>query len=227
MFKQFETFEWEVYYGIIASIIVISFVISVYKHSLKSFFTTFWAYISVLLSDSYSLPIKTVFDKQMSGIWLLASTVLLAAFSGQLRVMLIMIKPIHWIDSLQDLYKWKDITKIQTLDWTDFPNFIDMYNNTDPMATDFDRRYIERLLGVDAIYNSNAVIDYQGVINGKTVVIFPQHYIQIYKQHLINEGFAEDIDFHVSHSGGYSQPMFSATNRQKVNESMASKLDLA
>ena len=63
MFKHFECFEPEVYYGIIASIIVISFVTSFHKRSLKSFLTTFWSYLSVILSDYFSLKSDTRIGK--------------------------------------------------------------------------------------------------------------------------------------------------------------------
>ena len=123
MFKLFECFEIEIYYTIILSLVVISIAISVQKKSFREFFSTFWTYLSVIIKGSFELCLDMTFNKILVSIWLISCTVLLSAFSGQLRELLIKPLPIYWIDSWNDLYEWKDI-KIETVAPIDFTYYM-------------------------------------------------------------------------------------------------------
>ena len=96
------------------AMIIMSVVVSTYRQSVKVFFTTLWSYASVLLSDYYSLRIETRIDRLLTGVWLMSCVVLLAAFSGILRDLMIKAKPILWIDSWEDLLEWEEL-EIQAL----------------------------------------------------------------------------------------------------------------
>ena len=88
-------------------------------------------------------------------------TVLLAAFSGLLRDQLLRPDPIYWIDSLQDLYEWKEL-EIQSFGGT----YIDTFAKDPkggPMATNFKSRL--QTLYYYGFYEND--IDFDGIINGR------------------------------------------------------------
>ena len=211
-FQAFQCFEPEVYYGIVVAIFVMSLVITIERQTLKAFMSSFWSYLSVILSDYYTVPVNKAFELQLTCSWLISCTVLLAAFSGQLRDLVIKGKSVSWIDNLQDLYNWKHVTKIHLIIMTDLSNFIHNQNETDPMARDFSKREIKE-------YNANTgkkmedTIDFEAVRRGTAALVYPVHFLQIFKNMMVSDQFREDIDFHVSSNGGYSTPLFTATNR--------------
>ena len=226
IYKQFGTFESEVYYGIIASIIVISFVISVYKHSLKSFFTTFWSYFLALLNHFDNLPNKNLPEQILRGIWLISCTVFLAAVSGRLRTLLIKSPAIYWINSWDDLYEWKHLT-IQTIHLTDLATFA-KNNHDDPMALDFKSRI--DLLSDEIIINKNKPLDqwfdFEGVREGRVAIVYPSHILHLLKKNLISMELKEDIDFHISEFGDPWRPFFSVYNKDKLDQKLQKKWDL-
>ena len=137
----------------------------------------------------------------MSGLWLMACTVLLAAFSGKLRDQQLKPKPIYWIETWDDLYEWKDI-QIQTYDLTEVSNFVKNFPN-DTMAQDFGMRANIReqtLLTNDLVGGGNiyTFFDFDGMRTGRTAIIYANHFLQILKKKLISDEFREDIDFHLS-----------------------------
>ena len=222
MFKQFECFESEVYYGIIASIFVISFVISVYKHSLKSFFTTFWSYLSVILSNYQSIRTDIAFERLFSGLWLMTCLILLRAFSGKLRDRVIERNPILWIDSWEDLYELKQM-KIFTSKGTDLANFIYMFNNSKyqdtkgVMARDFGERVSYSIAnGNDR--NLPNIIDFDEVRSGRLAIVYNFDYLQIFKQNLTDYGLQEDFDFHISNPNRKSELLFTMYNKEKMTK---------
>ena len=221
LFKHFACFEPEVYFGIIASIIVISFVTSLYKQSLKSFFTTFWSYLSVILSDYHSIKIRSTFEKIFAGLWLIVCTLLLAAFSGQLRDFVLKPKPIYWIDSVEDLYQWKHLT-IQTSVISELKYFSENFPNNS-MAQDFSKRF-----QLDQVNEGDLMsfdLDWEGLLDGRVAVVYPYFILQVIKRSLVSNGFLEDIDFHIS-SGDESQPFYSMSNKINLDEELADKFDL-
>ena len=211
-FRAFQCFEPEVYYGIIALIFLMSLVMSIKRQTLKAFVASFWSYLSVILSGYYTVPANKAFERLLTFSWLINVTVLLAAFSGQLRDLVIKGKPILWIDSIQDLYNWKHVTKIHLLFLTDMSNFIHNHKDTDPMAKDFSNRDLQEFNASKGIKLEDT-IDFEAVKRGTAALVYPTQYLQIFKNMMASEQFREDIEFHVSNNGGYSTPLFTATNR--------------
>ena len=124
MFEIFNTFQIEIYYSIIISILVLSLVIGVSKLSVKFFFSTIWSYISVILSHFDSLKIESTVDRLLTGIWLLSCITLMAAFSGILKDLLITSLPIFSIDTLDNLMDRENI-RIDTFVKTGFIEYIE------------------------------------------------------------------------------------------------------
>src|SRR5690348_9841156 len=81
--KNFQCFDNEIYLAILLSILILSCVTAINTKKIK---TSLWIYISIILSDNYSIRMnsKSV-NRILFGVWLLVCTVLLAAFSGILR----------------------------------------------------------------------------------------------------------------------------------------------
>ena len=206
-----QCFEPEVYYAIIASIMVFSVVTSLNKQSLMSFFATFWSYLIVILSDYIPGKAVTEFDRILSGTWLLACTVILAAFSGQLREMMIKPKSVNWIDNWKDLLEWKHI-QIQTGPTSEINTYINNFPN-DTMSQNFKSR-------LNLITNESSLgfnFDLEEVKAGRFAIIGPYDILQFTKKKLIADDYREDIDFHISRSER-GQPYFSLINR--VNDTL-------
>ena len=106
-------------------------------------------------------------ERLLSGVWLMSCVVLLAAFSGLLRNQLLRPDPIYWIDSLKDLYEWKEL-KIQTIGGT-YMNTFARDPNAGPMARDFESRLqILHYVKVSGnAKNDERDIDFDGIINGR------------------------------------------------------------
>ena len=221
------------YYGIIASIIVISFVISVYKHSLKSFFTTFWSYLSVILSDYYSLPIKTVIDKQLSGVWLISCTVLLAAFSGQLRQQQMEPKPIQWIDSIEQLLfddNWKhldidnSVLTYLTQGLRNNPRHYLWGKFKNKVRNPEHQKDAEALIRGTFPSCDTILSALDKVKNGSLALIHQYTILKFCLRDSISDDFKEDIDSHISRQS--FQPLFTQTNPKKLNKNLEGKLAL-
>ena len=69
-------------------------------------------------------------------------------------------------------------------------------------------------------------LDYEGVKEGRVALVWVKHYLEIFKNNLKSDDFREDIDFHVSETGGQSQPFFMLSNKVTLNQSLADKLDI-
>ena len=218
MLKEFQCFKADIYYTMFFSLLVISWVSSVHKMSLRVFFATFWAYLSALLRQNHSYPDKTLFEKWMSCPWLIGCVILLGAFSGTLRGQILKRKDIHWIDSLRDLYEWKDITKLQYYEYGDFNNYLLNNDNDDSMRDYFKTKAKEcythniRPTIVDNCIQTSQ-LNYQGVRDGTTAMIFQTKYINLVKQEFFKSGWKEDLDYHVSKMDKISQPQFTITNK--------------
>ena len=223
--QQFACLDFEIYIGIFTSIIFCALLSSLAERRPGLFFKYTWSFLSVILSDN-SFRAKKLFDRLLSGVWLISCTVLLAAFSGQLREHLLKGKPIKWIDSWQDLYEWDNV-KIQSYTTSTLVRFHEKYKDVDPMAKSFSLRTeaIDISKFIDSSYLDNN-LDYDGVRNGSVAIVIDLHYLQILKKNLISDDFEEDIDFHISRSGGISQPFFLITTISSFDESLAVKWDM-
>ena len=226
LLQQFQCFNIEIYALILVSIVLISVFMSLYERSLKTFFRTFWSYSSVILSDYHSYRAKKSIERLLSGIWLMSCTVLLAAFSGQLRERIIKPKPIHWIDSWEDLIEWEHL-KIEIFNNSNLIFYIENFadkNMTKKLKGRLKRLDEKEFLKNDRTYDKD--IDYEGVRMGVTALVQDEKYMKIIKQNLITDNFQEDIDFHISKSGGIPQPYTTITNTANFNETLAMKWDL-
>ena len=228
----FKSFDIEVYISLVSIMIVMSLVVAIHKHSMKTFFSALWSYASVILSDYYSLQIESRIDRILSGIWLMSCTVLLAAFSGLLRELMIRPKPICWIDSWDDLMldKWKDV-EIQLFETDGLAVYINRFTNT-TLARNLESR-IKRekgeMLKSDHFESGNKSLDkdldYDGVRDARTAIAGELHYLDIYKQNLIDYyNLIEDIDFHISLNGTSLAIVF-LTEKNRLNWTMAKKFD--
>ena len=191
---------------------------SCYKRSFKTFFSTFWSYLSVILSDYYSVPVYTLKERLLSGVWLAVCTILLAAFSGKLREQLLKPKPIEWIDSWDDLFEWKHVL-VQTMNLSSFMNYLEYF------AKDVEKQnMLHRIKAFDYSdfkkdnLDFSDVLDYEGFKEGRVAFVYDEHYLQMSKLNIISDDFQEDIDFHISSSGGISEPLFTIINRMLLDE---------
>ena len=228
MFNVLASFDYSNYIAIILSMIIMSLVVAISRKSMQTFFEYFWSYLSVILSDYYSLKIKSRIDKLFTGVWLMSCTVLLAAFSGLLRDRLLEPQPIYWIDSWKDLAQ-REHLKIHTFDTSG----ISIYTSTFPTET-LTQNLAKRIkrIKIDEFEVGNKSfdydLDYRGIVNGEVAFSENDDYLNILKQNLITRyGLIEDIDFHISRTDEISsQPIFWVTNKLRFNNIMANKLNL-
>ena len=200
----FACFQPEVYYTLLATLLIISLTISAINRKILYFFGHFWNYISVLLSHSHSFRATRLSEALVSGVWLMSCTVLLAAFSGLLREQLLRPDPIYWIDSLLDLYQRNELV-IQTHGGGYFETYTRTNHLTDSMANNFNDRF--EISDWSNIFDE---IDYPGICEGRTAVVSVLEWLHIMKDKLNCE---EDIDYHISLVEEVSTPMFLATNK--------------
>ena len=228
LLQKFKCFDTNVSISILASIVLMSVFMSLYERTyLKTFFRTFWSYSSVILSDYHSFRAKKSVERVLSGVWLMSCTVLLAAFSGQLREQILKPKSIEWIDSWQDLIEWEDL-KIETFKTSSLVIYFDQLGKEEEMTKILKKRLViindrKRLSFKKSI---DKELDYEGVRRGMTALVHTSENLEIIKQNLIQDDFKEDIDFHISESGGVPQPCNTITNRANFNETLALKWDL-
>ena len=131
-------------------------------------------------------------------------------------------EPIEWIDSLEDLYNWKDM-KIEVNFHSDLK--IQINKEPDhPFSFDFKNR-LQFDEGDEEKQEDSFNMNVEGMKSGRVAVSYPFPILQILKQNFIDENFREDIDFHISRSGT-SKPYFSITLPDTLNDTMASTFDL-
>ena len=226
MLRVFHCFDNDIYFAILFSIIAISCVTSVRKKSLRVWLNTFWSYLISLLSEHHFNYDKTLFGAFTFCPWLIGCVVLLASFAGKLREQILKGQDIHWIDSLRDLYEWEGITKLQYAEFGDFNNYL-IKNDTDPLRqylnkknkeclTDSIREFMVSVTDPDCTQITE--LDYQGVMDGTTAMIFRLEFIAIVKRVLYKFNWKEDLDFHVSKSDTHSEPVFMATNKLNLEK---------
>ena len=161
----------------------------------------------------------------------MASTVLLAAFSGILRDQQMKPQPIFWIDSIEELSEWKDL-RIQTNLITDFFHQVFNADHSNVKAVDMANNFLERMdLNTDDIMKIKnkqikvkQLFDAQPILNGKVALVFSHYYIYFLKKFLFDSTIEEDIDFHVSREYEY-QPLFTVINKITCNVSIAKVCD--
>ena len=114
----------------------------------------------------------------------------MAAFAGMLRDQILKGEDIHWIDSLPDFYKWKHMTKLQYLKFGDFGNYL-IKNDTDPLRQYLNTKKkecyrknirVNIISEIDSNCEQIVKLDYQGLIDGTTAMIFGINTINVIKQ---------------------------------------------
>ena len=170
------------------------------------------------------LPSNTLIDRLLSGVWLMACIVILAAFAGLLTDLLIRRPTIDWIDSLRDLCHWNDV-RIKTFKSDYIDDLINDFPN-DSMAKSFQKR-VERLnFSAHLSRNKSNYLDYNGVVQGRFAIVADLEFLNIEKTYLIEKlGYNEDVDFHISRLEEISTPGFILSNRFRLKKSMAFILD--
>ena len=225
MLRVFHCFDNDVYYSILLSIALISCVISFHKKSLRVWLNTFWAYSTSLLSE-YSYIDKISLKSFLWCPWVIMSVILLGAFSGTLREQILKGEDIHWIDSLRDLYEWKDITKLQYREFSDFNNYL-IKNDTDPLRKYFNTKVKECFTDImrfnilsetDSDCEQVVELDYKGLMEGTTAMIFHMDFIEVIKHMLFKVDWTENVDYHVSEWDDFTQPVFSSTNKLNLEK---------
>ena len=150
--------------------------------------------------------------------------VLLAAFSGLVRDQLLRPDEIYWIDSLQDLYQWKELN-IQTFRGTYIDSFI-RKNPNDSIADNFRNRLqiLDFHQKYEGIKHDLKDIDFNGIVEGRTAVV---GYLQslIGLKNILSDS-EEDIDYHISTQEEVSQTMHFWTNGIRLNQSMFDKINM-
>ena len=223
MLKEFQSFEVEVYFAILVSISIISLFMSLYNKSLKAWLSSFWAYMSALLSEYHSYPDKTLIDRLISCPWLIGCVIFEAGFAGMLRDQILKGEYIHWIDSLRDLYEWKDITKLQYTEFSEFNDYLMEKDDNDTIRDYFNTKNKEcYTLNIRATLHSNCEqtmnLDYEGVLNGTTAMVFQSRFIDVVEQVLNKIGWNKDYNYHVSEKDAHSRPLFTMTNRMNFDK---------
>ena len=225
MLRVFHCFDDDVYYTILLSIVIISCVISVHKKSWSAWLNTFWDYSSSLLSE-FSYLDKTLIERYIWCPWLIMGVIFLGAVPGTLRGHILKGKDIHWIDSLRDLYQWEGITKLQFLEFSDFNNYL-IKNDTDTLRKYFNTKvkecYTENMrINIMSETDSDCQqvidLDYKGLMEGTTAMIFHMDFIELIKHMLYKVAWNEDVDYHVSKSKHNSQPVFTSTNKLNLEK---------
>ena len=132
--------------------------------------------------------------------------------------------PIYWIDSLQDLYEWKEL-KIQTFTATYLYSLTE-HNTDDPMANNFKDRLevLTRFPKENGVKSSLNDLDYKGIVEGRTAFVGFLQMLTTIKYKL--KDLEEDIDYHISTTEEMSQAIQMWTNRVRLNQSMFDKLNM-
>src|SRR5690348_14580276 len=138
MLNEFKSFEKEVYFAIILSLLIISSITGLYENSLKIFFKTVWGYLSVILSDYLYMRKYISYERSIAGGWLLSCTILLAAFSGKLLNNVLKPKEYKMINNWEDLYERKEL-RIQAPPYSQFASYVNNFRN-ESMAQSFYER---------------------------------------------------------------------------------------
>ena len=154
----------------------------------------------------------------------MSCTVILAAFSGQLREQIIKPKPIHWIDSWEELFEWEHL-KIELFKTSSLNLYIDQLGEGNEKMKGR-LKILEDELFINNTKTYDKDIDYEGVRMGVKVLILDEQYIEIIKHNIISDNFQENIDFHISKSGEIPQSYTTITNRANFNETLTMKWDL-
>ena len=215
-FKPIECFDSEVYYCIIASIVVISGVISVSNQSMKTFFRSFWSYTSVVIKGSFKLNNSSRITMILSSHWLLMCFILTSAFSSILKDLFIKPRPIYWVDSWDDLVNWREL-KIHTVVLNSLVNFIrknpDHYLSKEIVNNKrlelFETSLLNKKIDIG--------LDFDGIANGKVALVLPSQYLHVLNNNLIIRGLEEDIDFHISKNGDSLKSCFVFYSEKNMN----------
>ncbi len=222
LFEYLRCFEVEIYYLILISIIVMSLMISLKKKSIKAFFVNVWQYLSVIISEYFSIKPIDRFECSLGAIWLLSCIVLIALYSGHLWDLLVRPQAIDKIDSWDDLYtkpQWNKLN-IRT------PYFLDMadfaLNDESEMAQNFKKRMIF-INPFKALFDQNIIrTALEEVFSGNEVLAVDTlivHYYKFSDKFNLFKQFNEGFDYHISENGAGLKPYF-ITICKSLNESL-------
>jgi len=212
-FMYLLSYEPEVWFALITTLLCIALIMSIMRGSIKTFFSTLWQFSTILLSDVMTKSFNKPYEKMIVCIWLLmGGIVLFSAFTGCIYGFMIKKPPIQKIDSFDDLHlQWKD-KQIIALDNGPFVDFVQ--NDKSDMAQDFKRRTeispIENYF--DDNFKDNAM---KRLVSGECVLLHEYYalkHMEIYLNTLIEfnrkKGNKYGVDYHVSRSGGGTLPYF-------------------
>jgi hypothetical protein len=209
----FMSFEKEVWITLLLTLLTVGFVMSIMRGSIRTFFSSVWQLLTVLLSDYMTRTWRTIHEKIIVFFWLLlAGVVLFSAFTGCLWSFMIKKTPTQKIDSWLDLHqKWKD-QKIITLKIGNFADFVT--NDESEMARDFKSRceLTEPENMLNDSFNMKAI---DRTLSGKYVFVFEYYalrYLGIQfnsdKNFNLKNRYRNGIQYHVSNTGGGTVPYF-------------------
>ena len=206
-FGFLDCWDWSIYFGIFASLVVLSLISVANQCSCKSFFNSIWNFASIFLSDAMH------FTQNISGknrllvmVWLFANTILLSIFSGQLFEFIINAKIIDRIESKEELFTkehWKSsIIYILDIGIFDFITYGLVNNNS--MAKQFLSRSVamppldiinndeEKREIMKDVINNNAVL----IINKLTMYFLVRDGQERYQDVFLD--YIEGIDYYIS-----------------------------
>ncbi len=198
------------------------------NRTLKNYIVIVWQYVSVILSDYFSMRTNGHYNRSFAGIWLLLCNVLLAAYSGHLWDLLVRPQQIDKIDSWDDLYtkpQWNTL-KIRTLEYFDFAEFV--LNDKSEMAQNFKKRTII-LNPFEYLFDDNMHENtLNGIFSGKEVFVTDNLILHYYKSDdkykMFMSQYNEGFDFHISETGAGLKPYFIVITK-RVNQTLTKKLN--
>ena len=195
---------------------------------LRSFgevFETFWDSLSVILSDTISRVPKHSLERLLTGLWLLANTVLISIYSGELYNVLISSKVIDKIESIEELHTkhhWKG-SKILMLD-LGIMDIVVNGDKGDPVVNDLSSR-AEAFISPEILTDSQIMKDMiKSVFIENNVIIANKLSIYYVLRKFQNEWtdfmslFIEGTDYHVSEPQRSSMPYHFMYVREMFDE---------
>jgi hypothetical protein len=202
--------------------------ISLRNRTVKNFFEIVWQYVSVILSDYFSMRTNGHYNRSFAGIWLLVCNLLLAAYAGNLWERLVRPQQIDKIDSWDDLYtkpQWNKL-KIRTLEYLDMADFA--MTDKSEMAQNFKKRII--LIDPFKFIFDDSMVEtaINGIFSGKEVFVVDSLAAHYYKssnkfKYIVNQ-FNEGFDYHISETGAGSKPYFIIITK-RLNKTLTKKLN--
>ena len=235
IFSYFNCWDRWLYFGIFVSLLAISLIPGLRLRSFSKVFESSWDSISVILSDSISRghTITHSLDRLLIGLWLLANTVLISIYSGELYEVTVSGKVIDKIETIEQLFTkqhWKD-SKIIVGDL----GIIDLIYNgdrSDPMIDQLSKR-VEALLLNEVILDSiTRKRIFEGVFHENKVIIANKLSTYYLLRKVQNEWtnftslYTEGRDYYVSEPRRSSMPFHLLYDRNSFDENHMKNFNL-